>query len=221
MNNLNINIRKNIFKILFDNEKKSIRVDYLLSSNSINSNFSDDEIRFMHNIVFGVIRHKTKLDYFISKFYNGKYKKLLIKYKTILRIGVYQLFYVNSVPSYAAVNSTVDLCKSIDKKKCNLINAIMRKLSDNIDIKDEDINDLSIKYSQPNWMIDRWAINRSDKELLNLLKHNNAEPKIWFRINANKSSKSEIFEYLNKENIIYEKSKIIDIFLLQPMYRKF
>ncbi len=220
MNNLNINIRKNIFKILFDNEKKSIRVDYLLSSNSINSNFSDDEIRFMHNIVFGVIRHKTKLDYFISKFYNGKYKKLLIKYKTILRIGVYQLFYVNSVPSYAAVNSTVDLCKSIDKKKCNLINAIMRKLSDNIDIKDEDINDLSIKYSQPNWMIDRWAINRSDKELLNLLKHNNTEPKIWFRINANKSSKSEIFEYLNKENIIYEKSKIIDIFFTSTNVQK-
>ncbi len=210
MDSSNINIRKNIFKILFDNERKSVRIDHIFSSNYINDNFSDDEIRFIQNVVYGVLRHKTKLDYFIAKFYVGKYKKLLIKYKMILRIGVFQLFYVNSVPSYAAVNSTVDLCKSIDKSKCNLINAIMRKLSDNINIKDEDIDDLSIMYSQPNWMIDRWSKYLNKDELINLLKYNNSEPKIWFRINTLNEQKNKIFEYLEYKNIDYKKSDIIN-----------
>ena len=89
-----IKTRIKIFKILFDNEIKSIRIDYLLSDKSLFDGFNDDEIRFIHKIVFGILRHKTKIDYHISKYYKGNFKKLLIKYKIILRIGTYQLFFM-------------------------------------------------------------------------------------------------------------------------------
>ena len=126
-----IKTRIQIFKILFDNEIKSMRIDNLLSIENIFNNFNNDEIRFIHKIIFGIIRHKSKIDYYISKYYDGNFKKLLIKHKIIIRIGVYQLFFMDSIPDYAAVNTTVDLCKKIDKSKVNLINALMRKLSGN------------------------------------------------------------------------------------------
>ena len=124
-----IKTRFQIFKILFDHEIKSIRIDYLLSDNHIFDTFNNNEIRFIHKIIFGILRDKNKIDYSISKYYDGNFKKLLIKYKIILRIGAYQLFFMDSIPDYAAVNTTVDLCKKIDKNKINLVNALMRKLS--------------------------------------------------------------------------------------------
>ena len=92
------NVRLKIYTILFNHEKKSIRIDYLLSDDRIFNDFNNDEIRFIHKVVFEVLRHKSKIDYYISQYYDGNFKKLLIKYKIILRIGVYQLFFMNSVP---------------------------------------------------------------------------------------------------------------------------
>jgi 16S rRNA (cytosine967-C5)-methyltransferase len=210
--NSDISVRHQIFKILFENEFNSVRIDYLLSQDALGENFSDSEIRFIHKVTYGIIRNKSKLDYYISKFYDGKFKKLLNKYKVILRIGVYQLFYMDSVPEYAAVNTTVDLCKRVDSSKSKLINAIMRKLSINNDIKNKDIKDIDIKYSHPKWLIDKWKKIFSDEQILKILKQNNQEPKIWFRVNTLKTSVKDIFDLLNKQNISFEQSNIIEPF---------
>ena len=212
MINSDTSVRYQIFKILFENEINSVRIDYLLSPDALGDNFSDSEIRFIHKITYGIIRNKSKLDYYISKFYDGKFKKLLNKYKIILRIGVYQLFYMDSVPEYAAVNTTVDLCKRVDTSKSKLINAIMRKLSINNVIKNKDIKDMAIKYSHPKWMLDKWKKIFSDDQILKILKQNNQEPKIWFRVNTLKTSIKDIFDLLNKQNISFEQSDIIEPF---------
>ena len=203
-----IKTRFQIFKILFDHEIKLIRIDYLLSDNNLFHDYNNDEIRFIHKITFGVLRHKSKIDYYISKYYKGNFKKLLIKHKIILRIGVYQLFYMDSTPNYAAVNTTVDLCKKIDKNKVNLVNAIMRKISQNSDKKDV-FSVLSIEYCHPKWLIDKWSKQWSDKKLIEFLKWNNKEPQIWFRINTLKTSKNEIHNFLKMKNIDFIQNDIL------------
>ena len=206
-----INVRFKIFKILFDNEVNFKRIDYLLSD-SLHKNFSDSDVRFIHKVVYGVIRNRSKLDYYASIFYDGKFKKLLIKYKIILRIGIYQLFYMDSVPDYAAVNTTVDLCKKIDPSKQKLINAIMRKISNNINVKDEKIDDLAIQFSHPQWLLDKWLKRWSLEKVLNLLEYNNKTPKIWFRINTLKISVLEFYALLDKHNIQFKKNDYLDAF---------
>ncbi len=202
-----IKTRIKIFKILFDNEIKSIRIDYLLSDKSLFDGFNNDEIRFIHKIVFGILRHKTKIDYHISKHYKGNFKKLLTKYKIILRIGVYQLFFMDSVPNYAAVNTTVDLCKKNDNSKVGLVNALMRKLSNDGMI--DEISDIGIKYSHPDWMIKRWLKRWSSSKVEKLLTWNNKEPKIWFRINLLKVSVNEIHNFLNDNDIDFIQNDIL------------
>ena len=137
-----INVRFKIFKILFNNEIHFKRIDYLLSD-SLYKNFSDSDVRFIHKVVYGVIRNRSKLDYYASRFYDGKFKKLLIKYKIILRIGIYQLFYMDSVPDYAVVNTTVDISKKIQGVNSSFINAILRKIVNNI----KELNKLKINYN--------------------------------------------------------------------------
>ena len=212
MNDSTIKVRHQIFKFLIENEINFIRIDHLLSSDLLSKNFSDSDIRFIYKVVYGIIRNKRKLDYYSSKFYDGKFKKLLTKYKIILRIGVYQLFYMNSVPSYAAVNTTVDLCKKIDYSKHKLINAIMRKLSNNINIKNEEIKDLAVKFSHPKWLLDKWQKQWDSNTVLELITHNNIEPKICFRINRLKISIKEIYDLLIKRKISFEESDVIDEF---------
>ena len=212
MNKSDINTRYKIFHILIDNEINSIRIDYLLSSESTFKNFSSQDIRFIHKVVYGIIRHKTKLDYYISRFYSGNFKKCLIKYKIILRIGVFQLFYMNSVPNYAAVDTTVELCKKIDFSKVKLINALMRKLSDNIDLKNQDIRNNSIKFSHPEWLIKKWSNRWTDSDVLQLLNWNNSEPKIWFRINTLKISIDQMYSDLNDAGIDFITHSLLNEF---------
>ena len=173
-----IKARSKIFTILFRHEKQSIRIDYLLSNDKIFIGFSNDEIRFIHKVIFGILRHKRKLDYYISKYYDGNSKKLIIKHKIILRIGLYQLLFMNSVPDYAAVNTTVELCKKHIVFGHNLVNALMRKFSNKIK-RDEILKDISIEYSHPKWLIDKWLEKWPNYKVIELLKWNNSEPKIF------------------------------------------
>ena len=157
MSNSKTKILLFIYEALKDNEIKSLRIDHLLTSRLTKYDFSNSDLRFIHKIIFGVIRSKRSIDYHIEKTYDGKYKKLLIKYKILLRMGFYQIHFMNSVPDYASVSTIVDLTKKIDKRKVSLINAVLRRLTNVNNIDHQQINDFSIKYNHPDWMIDRWA----------------------------------------------------------------
>ncbi len=210
MSNSKTKILLFIYEVLKDNEIKSTRIDHLLTSRLTKHNFSDNDLRFIHKIIFGVIRSKRSLDYHIEKIFDGKYKKLLIKYKILLRMGLYQIHFMNSVPDYASVSTIVDLTKKIDKHKVSLINAVLRRLTNMNNIDHQQINDFSIKYNHPDWMIDRWAKQFDRKTLVNVLNSNNREPIIWFRVNVLKTSYSKIESMLNKKNIFIQKSNLID-----------
>ncbi len=210
MNNSSIDTRLKAFKILFNNEIKLIRIDYLLSDDNTFDNFSDQEIKFIHKIVYGVIRNKSKLDYYIKQCYDGNFKKLLIKHRMILRIGLFQLIYMDSIPDYAAVNTTVDLCKKIDKSRSQLINAVMRALSDYSQINDDASLDIDVKYSHPKWLVDKWLNQWDEDQVKDLLNWNNTEPRIWFRINSKDNLVGDIYRILDKNSINFKKNEILD-----------
>ena len=201
-----------VYQILKDNELKSIRLDYLLSDRLISNDFSNSDLRFIHKLAYGVIRNKRTLDFHIEKTYDGKYKKLLTKFKILLRIGLYQIHYMNSVPDYASVNTVVELAKIIDKNKVGLVNAILRNLSKLDLIENENIDKLSIKFNHPDWMIDKWSKVHEKETLLSILEANNREPIIWFRINSLKTNQLEVKSILKNIGVEIELCSFIDNF---------
>ena len=132
-----------LYKIFYDDSYSNIALDKALK------NVNDDKA-FISALVYGVVERRLTLDYFINKFTQSRPKP---KIMTILRLGAYQLLFMDKVPSGAAINESVKLCKEIKQDfYSKLVNAVLHKIDNNRDIPDN----LSVKYSVPEHLINMW-----------------------------------------------------------------
>ncbi len=109
------------------------------------------ERSFCTSIVYGVIETKIKLDYLIAKVSSVPFKKIHIVNRNALRMGLYQILFMN-VPVSAACNTAVNLVKKNGQMRSSgFVNAVLRKLSQlqksGLFPENDDINSLSVRYS--------------------------------------------------------------------------
>lgn len=106
-------------------------------------------------IVFGCLRYQLQLDYFIGLYASGR---LDSEVRIALRIGMYQLRYLERVPSHAAVSESVELVKRTGKRSAaGLVNAVLRRMDrDAIDLLKMTWPDRATELSMPPWLLDRW-----------------------------------------------------------------
>lgn len=100
---------------------------------------------FCMNLIFQTLRNRNTIDHILKR-YLTKPGKIPAGIMNVLRIGVSQLFYIDSVPDYATINSTVDLVGV--KSFRGLVNAVLRR------IKKDNLTDIAynIKLSHPAWL---------------------------------------------------------------------
>ncbi|MBR4241883.1 MAG: 16S rRNA (cytosine(967)-C(5))-methyltransferase RsmB [Eubacterium sp.] len=124
----------------------------LAIENSVRDLNSKDKA-FVNSLVMGVIERKLTLDYLISPYLKTRVKP---KVKTILYIGAYQLYFMDKVPPSAAINTSVELAVQTGQGFYKgVINAVLHKIDDNrIDI--DSLDDLSVKFSCPQNLINMW-----------------------------------------------------------------
>ena len=147
---------------------------------------------FVSRLVYGVIERRLSLDYAINKFLNGKTKP---KVKILLYIGAYQVLYMDKIPDAAAVYETVSLCDNIGLSYYKkLINAVLHRI---IDYKTEfdSIDDLSIKYSCPQHLINMWTKMYGEENVLDILESINNRPPVFAIPNS---------KYVDAEELYYE-----------------
>lgn len=147
---------------------------------------------FVSRLVYGVIERRLSLDYAINKFLNGKTKP---KVKILLYIGAYQVLYMDKIPDAVAVYETVSLCDNIGLSYYKkLINAVLHRI---IDYKTEFdvIDDLSIKYSCPQHLINMWTKMYGEENVLDILESINNRPPVFAIPNSN---------YVDAEELYYE-----------------
>jgi transcription termination factor NusB len=101
-------------------------------------NINDQDRRFITMMVQGTVRLTGRLDWELRQVFVGDYEDLKEGLRILLRLGVFQLFYMNSVPDYAAVTTTVQLAKNIHPNLGGLTNAILRTLAN---LEDRDVPD--------------------------------------------------------------------------------
>ena len=125
------------------------------------SGIDEREKRFISALCFSLIENKIRIDYVIAQFTKGK--RLHSKIKNILRLGVCQILFFDSVPDSAAVNECVKLAESSPKRQLKgFVNAVLRQIArdkDNIVYPDrnEDFSQyLSVMYSYPKWICDKY-----------------------------------------------------------------
>ena len=210
-----MNAREIAYKVLLDIEKNK---NY--SNMAINKHFKDVELSnqdrgLATEIIYGVIENKYYIDYMIDKLSKVKTNKMEIYVKTLLRMGIYQIMFLNSISDYAAVNETVNLAKKKNSKVSGFINGILRNVIRQketigaIKVKD-DIDYLAIKYSYDKWMIRNWMIHFGREFTEELLEANSQRPSIYLRTNTLKITRDELIEKLEKQNIKAYKVSVVD-----------
>ena len=217
MDNLGIKSREvslHIIKDFFKNEKRlsNIITSHMKKHSSLNQ--ADKKIiTFMSK---GIIRFKTHLDMYVENFYHGKINKLNKTALNLLRMGIFQIKFMDNVPNYAAVSTTVQIAKTMDKKLSNTINAILREIirSKSEKIIPQKIGSVNYAkyYSHPKWLINKWINSMGNNKTHALIKWNNKNPATWFRINTHVLSVNDFKEYLNSNKINYEVFEEINTF---------
>ena len=203
-----------IIKDFFKNEKRLSKIitSHIKKHPSLNQ-ADKKNITFMSK---GVIRFKTHLDMYVENFYHGKIHKLNTTALNLLRMGIFQIKFMDNVPNYAAVSTTVQIAKTMDKKLSNTINAILREIirskSENMIPQNIGSANYAKYYSHPKWLIDKWINAMGDNKTHALIKWNNKNPAAWFRINTHVLSVNDFKEYLNSNNINHEVFKEINTF---------
>ena len=131
----------------------------------LNRCFRSNELRqcdvaFITEIVYGVLKYKERIDYIISNFSRVKIKKMSSWIINILRMGVYQMMFMDRVPVSAAVNESVKLAKKYGQAYlARFVNGVLRSVSrdkDKIkypDCEKDKLAYLSVWYSYPLWIV--------------------------------------------------------------------
>ncbi|MGI8988180.1 MAG: transcription antitermination factor NusB [Bryobacteraceae bacterium] len=143
------------FDILMAVEKGGYASDLLLTRTS---DLDSRDAGLAEEIVFGVLRYRGSLDYLI-RHYSGRpagrsAQRLDAEVATALRIGIYQLRYLERIPAHAAVGESVELIKRARKRSAaGFANAVLRK----VDRDPIEWPDNATRLSHPAWLLDRWS----------------------------------------------------------------
>ncbi len=190
---------KILLKIERDKAYSNIAVDAVLKNNDVVS------APFVCQLVYGVIERKITLDYILSQFLNQPLKKLNPQVLTVLRMGVYQIKFMDKVPYSAAVNESVKLVKKI---KCafasGLVNSVLRKVSVN-DVEfpstDNIAHNLSIRYSCPEELVNHYISDYGHEDTEEFLRDSLGSAPIVLRVNTLKTTTDELKKLLSSDNI--------------------
>ncbi|MBQ4582301.1 MAG: 16S rRNA (cytosine(967)-C(5))-methyltransferase RsmB [Oscillospiraceae bacterium] len=109
---------------------------------------------------YGVVQNKMLLDYYISCYCTQKAEKLESVIRNILRIGGYQILFMDKIPHHAAVNEAVEMTRRANRPKAaGMVNAVLRKFVANWmnmpALPGATADYLSIRYSHPKWLVER------------------------------------------------------------------
>lgn len=159
-------------------------------------------------IIYGVSERKLTLNYEIELFSERKLSDLDAMTLAALRVGLYQIFYMDRIPHHAAVNETVN---AAPKRSKALVNALLRRAlreggKPKLPPMEEDaVKYYSLLYSVPEWIVSSWISDYGIDDALGLLKSANSQPPVTLRINTEKISTDAFRQKLEETGISTEK----------------
>lgn len=164
--------------------------------------------RLLHAIVFGVFRHRGRIDQLIRHTSKLAFDRIDSKVKTILRIGIFQIVFLDRVPDFAAIHTSIELAKSIcGKKASGFINAVLRNISRShkeiaLPCADDDLpGHLAAAFSIPPWLGKRWATRYGKEKTLALTRALMDPPPLTLRVNPCKISREALMKKFEQAGI--------------------
>jgi 16S rRNA (cytosine967-C5)-methyltransferase len=173
-------------------------VEDLLERGLVNAQLSPADRGLCQEIVYGIVRWQSTLDWLIARKTNGREQKPALQ--NLLRLGLYQIFWLDRIPDHAAVHETVELAKQNGfGPQAGFVNAILRGYLREFDetkkiLAELKISNPAIGFSHPQWLVEKWQKRFGAEKTLQLLEWNNTPPKTFARVNTLKTEASKLIE---------------------------
>ena len=162
-----------------------------------------------HELVCGVVRWQAALDRLIARRTTpGREQRPALQ--NLLRLGLYQLFWLDRIPPHAAVHETVEQAKRAGyHTQAGFINAVLRgylREADEIKkiLADMKISQPALGWSHPEWLVEKWRQQFGAESLQPLLAWNNTPPKTFARVNTLKTDAARLVDRWREENVEYD-----------------
>jgi len=159
-------------------------------------------------IVYGAVRWQATLDWLIARKTGGRKQKPALQ--NLLRLGLYQIFWLDRIPGHAAVHETVELAKRNGfGAQAGFVNAVLRGYLREADATQKLLAELKISqpalgWSHPEWLVARWQKRWGLERTTQLLAWNNTPPKTFARVNRLKTDAGKLLEKWREENVEYD-----------------
>lgn len=207
-------MRKTALKILTKTEEQDSYLNLVFTEELKGTTLSSSDISFLKELVFGIFRNKILLDYIIRKNSSIRLKKIDPKILNILRMGAYQILFMDKVPDFAAVSESVSLAKKCaSPKTVSFVNGVLRGITKNRMPDLNEIKDaterLSVKYSYPLPLAEFFVKTFGDRAE-NLMASGNSAPDLCIRVNTLKITKDELKKKLDSLDITYRDTPYTD-----------
>jgi 16S rRNA (cytosine967-C5)-methyltransferase len=189
-------------KVDFGGGYSGIVLDSMLK----NSKLSRVDQSLASALFYGVLDRKITIDYVISRHIRQPLRKITPLALESLRIGAYQLMYMDKIPASAAVNESVKLVKSSDENRASgFVNAVLRSIERCGDYgipQDNSAESVSLRYSCPRWIVDGFIADYGVNNTIGILEHSLLPTVTYARVNTMKITPEELIKSLADEGVV-------------------
>ena len=186
--------RETALRVLVACRTNGAWADAALKAQLSRDGLSGPDAALCSRMVYGVMQNRLLLDFYIGAYCSQKPDHLQLPLLDILRLGAYQILFLDKIPDSAAVNESVKLAKLFKRAQAaGLVNAVLRKIVQNKhalpSIPDRDLERyLSIKYSHPKWLVKRMLAQLGREEAEKFLAANNTVAPLTVQVNPLKTT---------------------------------
>src|SRR2546430_1145820 len=172
------------------------------------AHLSPADRRLCQELVYGVVRRQATLDWLVERKTQGRVQKPLLQ--NVLRLGLYQIFWLSRIPNHAAVNETVEIAKRKGfHSQAGFINAVLRGYLREFDATRSLLDELrqsdpALGYSHPRWLFERWRVAWGEPNAVRLMEWNNQTPGTFARVNTLKADPAKLLELWRGEDVEYD-----------------
>lgn len=172
--------------------------------------------RFITEIVYGTVKAGDSLIWILKKFIKMPMNKIEPVVLNILRMGVYQIIFMDKVPNSAACNEAVNLVKKFAKKNkqgsSKFVNGVLRNVIRNLDKctfpTGNKASELAIREQHPLWLVKKFIHTFGSEAAIKLCEFNNTQAPLVLRTNTLKTNRDDLMAKLTKLGCICQKSKL-------------
>jgi len=183
-------------------------VEALLDHALAQSRLSGADRGLCYELTLGAVRWQATLDWLIARKAPGRTQKAGLQ--NLLRLGLYQIFWLDRIPPHAAVHETVELARQSGfGAQAGFVNAVLRGYLREADTTRALLAGLktsqpALGWSHPEWLVERWRQRWGDEPTRRLLEWNNRPPATFARVNTLRTTAGQLVERWRSEGVDYD-----------------